>query len=62
MITISIRREGLNLIEISERFEGKIAQKFIDTLADYAEQAMREAAPRRTGRLINSIHKRIGNL
>lgn len=62
MITISIHQEGLDIIEISGKFEEKIAQKFIEALADYAEQAMREAAPYRTGRLTNSIQKHTGSL
>ncbi|MEM2177034.1 MAG: HK97 gp10 family phage protein [Archaeoglobaceae archaeon] len=62
MILVKIFQAGINLKEFSKELEEKVLQRFVDALADYAMQAMKEAAPKRTGRLVQSIQKHVGRL
>ena len=58
MITVEVKREGLN-IEALGRVFTRVVERFIERLADRVEEVMREKAPERTGRLKQSIRKRV---
>ena len=56
MITVEVKREGLN-IEALGRMFSRVIERFIAELAERTEKVMREKAPERTGRLKQSIRK-----
>ena len=58
MITVEVKREGLN-IETLGRMFSRVIERFIAQLAERTEKVMREKAPERTGRLKKSIRKSV---
>jgi len=58
MITVEVKREGLNIEALCRMFS-RVIERFIAQLAERTEEVMHEKAPERTGRLKKSIRKNV---
>ena len=57
MIEVTVQRLGLKIEALPDGLRRKIRRFVSDKLADYAVKAMKEKAPKRTGKLRKSIRK-----
>ena len=59
MLSIEISSRGVELKSLAEKFPANITQKFIEQLAQETQNIMVLEAPRRSGRLMQSIIKEV---
>lgn len=61
-LSIKVEQRGVDLQILADKLGGRVLQPLITSLAERGEALMREKAPRRTGRLMGSIHREVRSL